>query len=241
MLDRTEVSVGAYRRCVEAGECTRVPTVEDEPLVADDLPATRVTWDDAHAYCTFRRARLPTEAEWERAARGLMHQKTDKPTELVQRIYPWGMLANPHLANHGAWDYGTQFNIDTVTKRIYVVRGVGDDSDGFLDVAPVGSFRLYATPEGIVNLAGNVAEWVDDVIDVYPHEKRADSLEGTVGVPRTNPHVTKPLAGRAVERVIRGGSFLSPLALIRGAARDYSLPTTRRPDLGFRCAREAPG
>jgi formylglycine-generating enzyme required for sulfatase activity len=77
-IDRTEVSQGAYRACVEASAC-RAPSCGWDPAASPRLPVACVTWDDARAYCQFRHKRLPTEAEWERAARG-----SDG------RPYPWG-------------------------------------------------------------------------------------------------------------------------------------------------------
>ena len=79
-IDRFEVRVSDYERCVQVGRCGPRPVSEgtrrfDRP----DYPVSRVTWDDARDYCAFRHARLPTEAEFERAAR-----------RLTGRRYPWG-------------------------------------------------------------------------------------------------------------------------------------------------------
>lgn len=137
-LDRTEVTNEAYGRCVEAGACvppaypgarrwTAVPT----------QPATLVTWYDADRYCRWRGGRLPTEAEWERAARG-MHRRT----------YPWGDVYAPLLSNHGRAALHEQDRLD--------------DGDGFAELAPVGSFPAARTTEGVYDLAGNVEEWVAD-------------------------------------------------------------------------------
>jgi sulfatase modifying factor 1 len=134
-LDRTEVTVAAYRRCVEVGAC-RAPPYEkgakrfDKPT----LPVVLVTWDEARTYCAWAGKRLPTEAEWERAARGL-----------VGRRYAWGVVYNPFLSNHGR---GSSLSLDA--------------SDGFLELSPVGSFRDGHTPDGFADLTGNVEEWVAD-------------------------------------------------------------------------------
>ena len=196
-IDRTEVTVGAYGQCVEAGACTalRQPGAKAWTRAAD-LPMTLVTWDDAARFCTWRGARLPTEAEWERAARGW-----------AGRTYPWGHVLNPKLCNHGrfAWD-------------------PLDDDDGFAELAPVGSFPAGATPEGVVDLAGNVEEWVADwYAPGYGSEQAVD--------PRG------PESGEL--RVVRGGSYQSGRPWLRAAARSYDVPARRRSWRGFRCARSA--
>ncbi len=74
-IDRTEVTVREYERCSAASACvTRKPF-----FAGDELPMTNVSWHDARAACAFRGGRLPTEVEWEHAARG--HD---------DRLYPWG-------------------------------------------------------------------------------------------------------------------------------------------------------
>jgi formylglycine-generating enzyme required for sulfatase activity len=134
-IDRFEVRVAEYDHCVNVGRCNQRPISEatrrfDQP----NFPVSRVNWDEARAYCAFRGARLPTEAEFERAARGV-----------DARRYPWGELFNAHASNHGrfGWD-------------------VTDAGDGFSELAPVGSFEAGATLEGVYDLAGNVAEWTSD-------------------------------------------------------------------------------
>ena len=95
-IDETEISNDAYRRCVAAGACDRPdyrggryapPGYYDDPLFGD-YPVVHVRWDQARAYCGWAGARLPTEAEWEKAARG---------TEGF--AYPWGNQFDPNLAN----------------------------------------------------------------------------------------------------------------------------------------------
>jgi sulfatase modifying factor 1 len=201
-LDRAEVSLGDYEACVRLRRC-KAPPYERGALrfKRSSFPVTFVSWDDAQAFCAFRGARLPSEAEFERAARGARGRR-----------FPWGELANGHLANHG------RLGMD-----------VTDDSDGFAELAPVGSFNAGRTPDGFLDLAGNVAEWVQDrYATQYP--------EGEVSDP------TGPDAALATSaRVVRGGSYESPLAWLRGAARSAALPGERRPSLGFRCARSQHG
>ena len=76
-IDKTEVTRGAYESCVSAGVCTSTP--DSQYSTTANQPINRVTWYQAAAYCEWRGARLPTEAEWEYAARG--------PDNLK---YPWG-------------------------------------------------------------------------------------------------------------------------------------------------------
>lgn len=196
-LDRYEVSVADYERCVELGRCRERPRSAGTRRFDDPrLPVSLVTWEDARDYCAFRGLRLPTEAEFERAARGVRGRR-----------YPWGELFNRRVTNHGrfGWD-------------------VTDDVDGFAELAPIGSFPAGATPEGIEDLAGNVAEWVNDR---YVGRYDPNDLHDPQG----------PGVGSASVRVIRGGSYTTGRAMLRGAARSFAEPNERRPSLGFRCAR----
>lgn len=147
-LDRTEVTVADYQHCVQLGRCRPVPFEDGARRYArPELPMSMVTWDDARTYCEARGARLPTEAEFERAARGV-----------GARRYPWGNLYNSHAANHG---------------RIGIANT--DDGDGFEEAAPVGSFPSGRTAEGFLDLAGNVAEWVHDrYFPSYPPGEATD-------------------------------------------------------------------
>lgn len=201
-LDRTEVTVADYEACTRVGRCKAPPyELGARRFQQPSFPVTLVSWEDAQRFCEFRGARLPTEAEFERAARGA-----------TGRRFPWGDYANGHRANHG------RLGLDT-----------SDAADGFAELAPVGSFRAGRTPDGFLDLAGNVAEWVQDrYATQYPSEEVSDP-QGPDAATATGA------------RVVRGGSYESPLALLRGAARGALLPTERRPSLGFRCARSQRG
>jgi len=199
-LDRTEVTVEAYDRCVSARQCS-APSFSraDTRFARPRLPVTHVGHEDAVAYCRFAGGRLPTEAEFELAAKGV-----------EGRRYPWGRLWNPHLANHGS------LAPDPTNAR-----------DGYAGLAEVGAFPDGATPQGVLDLAGNAAEWVADSFFVD-----GDGF-GYSGAKAIDPKG----APTGVGHVVRGGSFLTPAYMLRGAARTGS--TTSAADIGFRCAYDA--
>jgi formylglycine-generating enzyme required for sulfatase activity len=219
-IDRTEVTVGAYRRCVQVGDC-RAPGYDagDPKHDRDDLPVTMISWDDAKSYCAFVGKRLPGEDEWELAARGTN-----------ERRYPWGMLANPKLCNHGVLDIGAEIVPDDgrYLHPGLILLGVADDVDGFAGLAPVGSFPEGATPDGIVDLSGNAAEWVEDVWS-EAHVAESDSATDKLSIG------AKP---SSAYHVARGGSFRQPMAMVRAASRVLRLAPSRDTDLGFRCAKD---
>ena len=130
-IDKTEVTQGAYKKCVDAGVCSD-PGCNWNPSGTPNRPVVCVDWNDAIAYCTWAGKRLPTEAEWEKAARG-----TDG------RKYPWGnqtATCEYAVINDGS-DYGcgTDSTWDVCSK------------------SPAGD-----SPYGLCDMAGNVWEWVSD-------------------------------------------------------------------------------
>ena len=137
-IDRKEVSNEEYRMFVEATGHRSPLYWNDSTLNSPNQPVVGVSWDDAQAYCQWLGKRLPTEEEWEKAARG-----TDG------RKWPWGNDWDASKLNHGMGGLPGY-----------------DDSDGYLYTAPVGS-ELGISPYGVLNMAGNVLEWTSDEFKAY--------------------------------------------------------------------------
>ena len=135
-IDKREVSNADYTKFVEATGHRNSIFWDNPKFNHPDQPVVGVTWGDAVAYAEWVGKRLPTEAEWEKAARG-----TDA------RIWPWGNEFDP-----------TKCNFDDEGK-------FDGHLDGFAMAAPVDSFEQGASPYGALNMAGNVAEWVADWFD----------------------------------------------------------------------------
>jgi serine/threonine-protein kinase len=214
-IDLTEVTNRQYQDCVEAGVCQpprRTDCCTEDPSRAliwpeyfgnpefDAYPVIFINWYDAYTFCDWRGARLATEAEWEKASRG-----TDG------RTYPWGNEEPiPGYLNF------------TWPEREFEQRPL-------YSTAPVGSYPLGASPYGVLDLAGNVYEWLWDVY-------APDYFEYS---PYRNP--TGPEEG--VYRLTRGGSFYNQAFRNRSANRNnaYIPATSVHFDGGARCARDIPG
>ncbi|MFO0658288.1 MAG: SUMF1/EgtB/PvdO family nonheme iron enzyme [Polyangiaceae bacterium] len=142
-LDRLEVTLGDYKRCVAIGKCQALTYTASKRLDKDELPVVLVTWDEARAYCKWRGGRLPTEAEWERAARGLS-----------ARRYPWGNGWLRGASNHGALGVvSTPSELRSLGRGSHQIAVLESDaSDGFPELAPVGELpgrsdaRWYRRP-----------------------------------------------------------------------------------------------
>ncbi len=140
-LDRYEASRADYNECMQRGSCEPPLLDTEHPgLSAPEHPIGGITWAQAEAYCRFRGGRLPTEAEWERAARG------DST-----RHFPWGRAYNETLANHGA-----------PALALEPLDGQPSREDGVLHMAHVRAFEQSKSPHGLVQMAGNVWEWTAD-------------------------------------------------------------------------------
>ena len=139
-IDRTEVTNAMYEKCVDDGVC-RSASDYGADFIGSNQPVVAVFWNDASAYCQWAERRLPTEAEWEKAALG-----TDG------RTYPWGNAFDGNKLNY----------CDTNCSDDWKDEGV---DDGYEYTAPVGSYPAGASPYGALDMTGNVTEWVADWYD----------------------------------------------------------------------------
>jgi formylglycine-generating enzyme required for sulfatase activity len=222
-IDRTEVTVDAYRTCTK---CTPPNAYRGErgsnsvfctwgrPNAGND-PVNCVDWEQAKAFCESRGGSLPTEAQWEFAARGP-----------EGRRYPWGReepdATRANLCGEECTRFLAQHEFGTFTP-------IANWRDQFEGTAPVGSFSLGATPgTGLHDMAGNVWEWTADWY--------ADHYETSDASLVVDP--TGPVSG--TDRVLRGGGWFNySAAVARAAYRVINDPTARDFIIGFRCARGA--
>ncbi len=205
LIYKTEVTVAQYRRfCADTGR--KMPPA---PPWGREVthPILNVSWDDAHAYAQWAGADLPTEAEWEKAARGT-----------GGRLYLWGTAWPPpnDTANFSDQTY------KRLRKETFQWTYIDGYDDHYPYMAPVGSYHACASPYGALDMAGNAMEWCADWKgdDYYANS------------PTRNPQ--GPPTGKY--RVIRGGSRLtySPWDAHIAYRMGYP-PETANTDTGFRC------
>jgi formylglycine-generating enzyme required for sulfatase activity len=151
-IDETEVTNGQYALCVEDGACgppdrstaTFHPVYYGDP-VYDDYPVIFVNWYDARVFCAWRGARLPSEAEWEKAA-GF------DPVQAIKFTFPWGDIFDGTLLNF------CDANCNQTERNTAY-------DDGNRDTATVGSYTGGRSPIGLYDMSGNIMEWVSDWYD----------------------------------------------------------------------------
>ena len=185
-IDQYEVTLALYRKFLDAGKHESPPTWDDEAATTvGDRPAIGMKWADAEAYCKWAGKRLPTEAEWEKAARG-----TDA------RRYPWGsMQPFVDIANYnrGLWvsEAVTLAAVTSGLEGMSVRHGLKEGG---------------RSPYGLNHMAGNAAEWVADWYDrdYYqnnPKKNPPGPAQGEKRVLRGGSWADLPLALRVSARI----------------------------------------
>jgi formylglycine-generating enzyme required for sulfatase activity len=194
---------------VDAGACqTLPPTAERHGFIdaAPDFPVTTIFWEQAQAYCNWAGGRLPTEAEWEYAARG--------PENLR---FPWGNAFDPSRLNYCDAKCGEIWGDESNYGQSWADL---DFDDGYAYMAPVGSYLDGASWCGALDMAGNVGEWTADWQGVYTVDHQV------------NP--TGPV-GQGERKVIKGFSWYHFPVFLRSANREAHFPEGGSSYVGFRC------
>lgn len=197
-IGKYEVTVANYEKCVNAGQCNEPSATSAQGLCnwgsseRGNHPVNCVDWNQSKTYCEWAGKRLPTEAEWEKAARG-----TDG------RVYP----------------YGNQFDCGKSCNSVKPCR--------HRSTCPVGSYPEDKSPYGVMDMVGNVSEWVQDW----------DGKDYYKNSPTKNP----PGPSSGDRRVTRGGNWMEYDQYLFTTFEHLfsSTPTTRGYREGFRCVRDA--
>jgi len=205
-LDETEVTFGAYQACVQAGDCpARLPNYHD--FRRDDVPMTGLSWFEARTYCQAQGKRLPTEAEFERAARGpdgALHPWGDEPADCDKAVIMGQAgrgCGTPKRGSHP--DKGRPLAVGSRPKQ-------GDFHD----------------------LIGNAEEWVADWYQPY-----AECGEHCLGTDPKGPCAGQDTCAHSETRLVKGGSWYWGPACATGYNRRHHFPKNQPyHHFGFRCA-----
>ena len=220
VIDRFEISNAQYRRFLQATKRTAPPywPGTEYPSGQADYPVVGVRWEDAAAYCSWIGKRLPTEAEWEKACRGV-----------DGRIYPWGNTWDPARGNIEGSERSS-WPMDWDQTWTFLSSTPGRSKERRLQ--PIGSYPDDASPYGVLDMVGNASEWVEDWYNWSDYKD----------LPSQNPRSSGP----PWNHCLRGSPWLDPYGstswtqeMSRCAARNSS-HETQDPRVGFRCARSVP-
>ena len=230
-IDVYEVTAGEYKACSDVGECKRAPVeVEWKDIRPSDKkafsplcnaraatnpdraehPINCVDWDMAATYCVSHKKRLPTEAEWEFAARG--------PDG---RRYPWGDEAPDKTRMNACGKECLLWGAKNGVEMGFRGKGMYAEDDGFATTAPVGSFPEGKSRYDLFDVVGNVWEWTSDWDGKYSPDPAVDP--------------TGPKMGE--RRIVRGGAFNGAMpSWVRPSQRHSDYPSAHSHAYGFRCA-----
>jgi formylglycine-generating enzyme required for sulfatase activity len=232
-IDIHEVTAGAYKSCSDQGDCKRPPEKPDFPKATgvsdadhdkqlkalaeqctfgkpelEKHPINCVPWEMADTYCRVQGKRLPTEAEWEYAARGSDGRK-----------FPWGDEPGDQTFMNACGPECTKWEAERGLKpsqRMY------EADDGYPGTAPVGSFPKGKTKFGAFDVVGNVWEWTADWYAAYKPEEQVNPKGAAAGD----------------KKAIRGGGYNGGFQLwLNPAFRYHQLATANAPGIGFRCVK----
>ena len=230
-IDRFEVTTERYFACSDTGKCLRAsksnevtPKLSDaqkkaydpictanDPLGKAKHPVNCVDWEQADKFCKVQSGRLPTEAEWELAARGQ-----------DGRLYPWGDEPPSPMRANGC---GTECTAWAKSAGITDIgHAMFDASDNFPTTAPVGSFPAGKSRYGVEDVVGNVGEWTSDFYAPYTNAADSDPKGPATGS----------------DRVVRGGAWNAEYAeWARPTFRYHAPQANRSHGVGFRCVYSA--
>ena len=209
-IDQYEVSYRRYRAFLESTGRDAPAFWENERFHQPDHPVLGVTWYDATAYCTWAGKRLPTEAEWEQAARGSQGY-----------AYPWGNTWDSQRTNTASYWAGKTF-LSIAKWAEWMQTALDRGKAGPLEV---GTFSNGVSPFGVHDMAGNVSEWVFDWYS--PYESQPTLIHNPNG------------ADSGTMKVHRGGSWSVSSIFARSTYRARENPEKRSPYIGMRCAKSS--